>query len=151
MCRRLYLEGRIGGTRALNDTGVDVDDITSAYMRQPGGHFWVAETEEAEVVGMIGVQQHVSGEGEIRRLRVRKDVRRRGIGSALLETALKFCRDSQYLKITLDTYTEPEPALKLFEKFHFRHSRTREIGNKTLLYFYLDLYSRDRPGAVKTG
>ena len=66
-----------------------------------------------------------------------------GIGSMLLETAIKFCAEKEHLKVTLDTYMDREPALKLFEKFRFRHSRTRQYGHKSLLYFYLDLYSGD--------
>jgi len=147
-CRRLYIEGLIGGTLADNDTAADIDDIAGAYMR-PGNHFWVAESSTGEVVGMIGVQHHEQGCGEVRRLRVRQDSRRRGIGSALMEAALKFCRDQQYLKITLDTFMEREPAIKLFEKFHFRHSRTRTVGEKNLLYFYLDFYSRQEQGRSK--
>ncbi len=142
-CRRLYVEGLIGGTLAPNDTGLDIDDIEGAYMAVPGNHLWVAETPEGEVVGMLGVQHHDEGVGEIRRLRVRQDHRRRGIGSALLEVALKFCQENGYLKITLDTFMEREPAIKLFEKFRFRHSRTKNIGGKDLLYFYLDLYMGD--------
>ena len=34
----------------------------------------------------------------------------------------------------------PKPAVRLFEKFRFRHSRTRKVGDKELMYFYLDLY-----------
>jgi ribosomal protein S18 acetylase RimI-like enzyme len=92
-------------------------------------------------VGMVGVQHHEQGVGEIRRLRVKHDLRRRGIGSALMEVALKYCQDHGYLKITLDTFMEREPAIKLFEKFRFRHSRTRNVAGKELLYFYLDLYT----------
>ncbi|HEX2971140.1 MAG TPA: GNAT family N-acetyltransferase [Tepidisphaeraceae bacterium] len=150
VCRRLYLEGPIGRANAKNDTGLDIDDIQNAYMNVPNSHFWVAEDPSGQVVGMIGVQQHESEEGEIRRLRVTANARRRGIGSALLETAVKFCRDKQHLKVILDTSIDPEPAIKLFEKFFFRHSRTRVLGDKTLLYFYLDLYStepsRKHPG-----
>src|SRR5436189_5044051 len=93
-CTQLYREGLLGGKIAENDTGLDIDDIESAYMSNPGSHFWVAQmqSEPCEVVGMIGVQQHEHGVGEIRRLRVRDDLRRRGIGSALVETALKFCQ-----------------------------------------------------------
>ena len=144
VCRHLYHEALIGGHLPANDTALDIDDIENAYMRLPGGHFWVAENERGEVVGMIGVQQMESSEGEIRRLRVRHDHRRRGIGSALLETAIRHCREWQHLKIKLDTFIEREPAIKLFEKLKFRLTRTREVGGKTLLYFYLDLYSSDR-------
>ena len=76
----------------------------------------------------------------IRRLRVAEGVRRRGIGTKLMEAALRWCQDHSYLKITLDTFMEREPAIKLFEKFRFLHSRTRELNGKELLYFYLDIY-----------
>lgn len=144
-CATLYKEGLIGGRIAHNDTGADIDHIDSAYMKSPGSHFWVAESDKGEILGMIGVQQHVPEEGEIRRLRVRLDHRRRGIGSALLERAIQFCKERQHLKIKLDTFMDREPALKLFEKFGFKLSRTRDVADKTLLYFYLDLYSGDRP------
>ncbi len=142
-CRKLYVDGMILGSIADNDTGVDIDDIEAAYMKSPGGHFWVVENSTNEVVGMLGVQ-HYDGAGEIRRLRVRQDHRRRGIGSALLETALKFCHERGYLKITLDTHMEREPAIKLFEKFRFKHQRSRSVAGKELLYFYLDLYTGPR-------
>lgn len=146
-CTQLYREGLLGGRIAENDTGLDIDDIESAYMHNQGSHFWVAETTDTpkQVVGMIGVQHHEDNVGEIRRLRVRKDMRRRGIGSALIETALKFCQDRGYLKIALDTFMEREPAVKLFEKFHFRHSRSRTLADKEIMHFYLDLYQRDLP------
>jgi ribosomal protein S18 acetylase RimI-like enzyme len=149
-CRKLYIEGLLGGKLAENDTGLDIDDIEFAYMRPPGNHFWVAETipqqpgEPPELVGMIGVQHHEEGAAEIRRLRVAQDLRRRGIGSKLIETALRWCQEHNYLKVTLDTFMEREPAIKLFEKFHFRHSRTRELAGKELLYFYLDIYGAEK-------
>jgi ribosomal protein S18 acetylase RimI-like enzyme len=149
-CRRLYHEGLIGGRIAENDTGADIDHIEAAYMNPRGSHFFVAETDAGELVGMIGVQQHALEEGEIRRLRVRTDCRRRGIGSALLERAIRFCKEHQHLKVKLDTFIDREPALRLFEKFGFKHSRTRDVnGGKTLLYFYLDLYAGERPPAKR--
>ena len=142
-CARLYREGLVGGKLAENDTGLDIDDIERAYMRDDSNHFWVAECD-GQVVGMIGLQAHEPGVAEIRRLRVARDLRRRGIGSGLLERALKFCQERGYLKITLDTFMEREPAIKLFEKFHFRHSRTRSVAGRDVMHFYLDLYQTER-------
>lgn len=141
-CRKLYVEGLIHGKIADNDTGFDIDDIAASYMKRPGDHFWVAVTKAGEeVVGMVGVHQHEEGTGEIRRLRVRQDHQRRGIGSKLMETAVQFCQECGHLKVTLDTFMDREPALKLFEKFHFRLSRSRMVGEKELMYFYRDLYT----------
>ena len=139
-CRRLYREGLLAGKLAENDTGFDIDDISLAYMKKPGSHFWVAQSPEDEIVGMIGVQSHEDGVAEIRRLRVAHSHRRRGIGTALVEAAVKFCNEHAYLKVTLDTFVEREPAIKLFEKFRFHHSKTKKVGEKEMLYFYLDLY-----------
>ncbi|HEV2293986.1 MAG TPA: GNAT family N-acetyltransferase [Tepidisphaeraceae bacterium] len=148
-CSKLYREGLVGGRIAENDTGLDIDDIEQAYMNSPESHFWVAQGDDGEVWGMIGVQGHEEGVGEIRRLRVAQEHRRRGIGSALVEQALKFCKDRGYIKIALDTFMEREPAIRLFEKFHFRHSRTRQVNSKEILHFYLDLYQSDAPAAKK--
>lgn len=78
-CKRLHVDGVIGGSVSESDTCVDLDDINGVYMK-PGNHFWVAEAPTGEVVGMIGVQHHELGSGEIRRLRVAENFRRRGIG-----------------------------------------------------------------------
>jgi ribosomal protein S18 acetylase RimI-like enzyme len=146
-CKALYFDGIISGKIADNDTGYDIDNIESAYMKDPGNRFWVAETVDGQVVGTVGVQQHDEGVGEIRRLRVAVPFRRRGIGAALMETALKFCQEKGYLKVKLDTFMDQKAAIQLFEKFRFHHDHSRTLGEKTLMYFYFDLYSRGEQSA----
>ena len=57
---------------------------------------------------------------------------------------MRFCREQNYLKVTLDTFMERDPAIRLFEQFKFRHYRTKTFGEKELVYFYLDLYATDQ-------
>jgi ribosomal protein S18 acetylase RimI-like enzyme len=147
-CNKLYREGLVGGAISENDTCADLDDIKTVYLR-PGSHFWVAEADGGEVVGMIGVQHHEESSGEIRRLRVATHFRRRGVGSALVEAAVRFCEQHNYLKVTLDTFMEREAAIRLFEKFRFRHFRTRNVAGKDLMYFMLDLYAGDHHGQAQ--
>jgi ribosomal protein S18 acetylase RimI-like enzyme len=148
-CRTLYVEGLLGGKLAENDTGLDIDDIEFAYMKPEGNHFWVAETipqssnDPPRIVGMIGVQHHDEGAADISRLHNSEHHTLQRIGWWLIEAALRWCHDRNYLKVTLDTFMEREPAIKLFEKFQFRHSRTRDVHGKELLYFYLDIYGRE--------
>lgn len=71
-CRALYIDGLMGGSIADNDTGYDIDHINDVYMRCPGSRFWVAESASGQIIGMIGVQHHDDGNGQIRRLRVKK-------------------------------------------------------------------------------
>lgn len=143
VCRALYVDGLITGKLPENDTSLDIDDVVEAYLNRPESHFWVAENQAGKVVGMVGVLAIDAGVGEIRRLRVDPLHRRRGIGRQLMEAAVGFCRDRGYVKIMLDTFIDREPAINLFKKFNFRHSRTRKVGEKELLDFYLDLYQRD--------
>ncbi len=140
-CQGLYSNGLLGGRLSPNDTGLDMFAVANEYMDRPGNHFWVAEDEQGRLIGMIGVQQYEAGGAYIRRLRVAPDCRRRGISNALMETALRFCNERQYLKITIDTFVQKETAVRLLGKFRYRHDRTRQVGERDLLYFYLDLYS----------
>jgi len=100
---------------------------------------WVADYDES-VIGMVGVQKTADHGAEIRRLRVRADYRRQGLGAKLVEQALSFCRHHGYLKVTLDVRIERGPAIALFEKFGFQLTRTREHNGRRMLDFYLDLY-----------
>jgi GNAT superfamily N-acetyltransferase len=140
-CRKLYVEGLLGGKLAENDTGLDIDDIESVYMNTSGNHFWVAENHDGQLVGMIGVQHHDREVGQVRRLRVAQDYRRRGIGKALIETAIRFCKDNQDIKVAFDTFAERTIVVEMFQKLGFSHGGTRHHGGKDLLYFYMDLYS----------
>jgi ribosomal protein S18 acetylase RimI-like enzyme len=145
--RWLYDEGRLGGAAADNDTGLDIDDIEHAYPADGRSGFWIAESRDCAdhdgIVGMIGVQQHEPGVAEIRRLRVRPELRRRGVGSKLLELAVRHCVDSGCVKVTLDTHIDRGPAIKLFEKFRFRHGTTRTTSGNDMMLFYLDLYGSE--------
>lgn len=138
--RELFQEGVIEGQVPYNDTGADIDNLQEGYFSDEGSSaFWVAIYEDT-VIGMIGVQNTADNSAEIRRLRVRKGHRRRGVGTQLLECALNFCREHGYLKIVLDVRIERGPAITMFEKFGFVLSRTRDIDGRKMLDFYLDLY-----------
>ncbi|HEX8340225.1 MAG TPA: GNAT family N-acetyltransferase [Tepidisphaeraceae bacterium] len=141
-CGALHNDGRIGPDAPENDSGLDIDDIAAAYIRTAGNHFYVAESPGLGVVGMIGIL-HSDGMGEIRRLRVRNDVRGRGVGITLLEHAVRFCADQNYLKVALDTYIERDEAIRVFAKYQYRLDRARQYAGKEMIYFYLDLYTSD--------
>ena len=138
--QELFTAGLVEGQVRGSDTGADIENLQDAYFSDDGeSAFWVADTDST-VIGMIGVQNTSEGEAEIRRLRVREDFRRRGVGAKLMEQALTFCRHHGYLKVTLDVRIERGPAIALFEKFGFQLTRTREINGRRMLDFYVDLY-----------
>ena len=143
--RDLFRDGLIEGYVADNDTGADMENLAEAYFSDDGqSGLWVADYDET-IIGMVGVQKTSDHGAEIRRLRVRGDYRRQGLGTKLVEQALTFCRHHGYLKVSLDVRIERGPAIALFEKFGFQLTRTREIEGRRMLDFYLDLY-REPPG-----
>jgi ribosomal protein S18 acetylase RimI-like enzyme len=140
----LFNESVLEGQVRDNDTGADVENLTEGYFSDDGASaFWVADFDD-EVIGMIGVQRTRANTAELRRIRVKRDYRRLGIGTRLMETAVDFCREQGYLKVVLDVRIERGPAIAMLEKFGFTHVRTREIGDRKTLEFYLDLYSEPR-------
>ena len=139
--RELFQESILEGLIGDNDTGADIDNLHEGYFSDEGqSAFWVAVFNEL-VIGMVGVQKMAADAAEVRRLRVRGAFRRHGIGAILMEKALAFCKHQGYLKVVLDVRIERGPAIALFQKFGFKHGRTRDIAGRKLLDFYIDLYS----------
>lgn len=138
--RWLYEHGRLAGEEMPNDTAADVDNVNEAYIVPGRANFWVAVLD-GDIVGMVGVAEEDAHLAEIRRLRVNPEKQGHGIGIKLMETALQFCRHQDYLKVVLDTnYSGSKPAMEIFDKCAFQHNRTRTVGGKELIEFYLDLY-----------
>jgi ribosomal protein S18 acetylase RimI-like enzyme len=138
--RDLFVEGLIEGKVWAGDSGADLENLQTVYFSDEGAScFWVAEYRGA-VIGMIGVLQMGENTAEIRRLRVRHDHRRRGLGSHLMAQAISFCQRQGYLKVVLDVRIERAPAIAMFRKWGFQLARSRNVGERTLLDFYLDLY-----------
>lgn len=138
--RDLFLDGLNEGMVPGNDTGADIETLRDAYFSDDGqSNFWVARYD-GQVIGMIGVQKTSEDSAEVRRLRVRHDFRRRGVGTTLVEQAIGFCQHHGYLKVILDVRIERGPAIGLFEKFGFKLARSREVEGRKMLDFYLDIY-----------
>lgn len=146
LLRDLFEAGVFEGQVRINDTGADIEQLAEGYFSDGGySGFWVAVRDD-QVAGMIGVQRVDSSVAEVRRLRIRPQFRRQGIATALMEHAIRFCRDNDYLKIVLDVRVERQGAIHLFEKFGFYLSRIRDQNDRKLLDFYVDLYS-EPPGS----
>ena len=105
------LERRYGG---VDDGPVMVAD----ELRPPRGLFLVARVE-SDLAGGVGLRpigvatEHL---GEVKRLWVRPDLRRRGIAEALMAKVLERARGLGYARLYLETgFAQPE-ALAFYEK-----------------------------------
>ncbi len=123
------------------DSAEDLRDLRQSYLEEDGSSgFWVAETSDGELIGMIGVRHAGDSTAQIRRLRVDTQWRGRGVGSELVKQALGFCSDRGYVKIILRAQVDQEAAIALFRRFGFQLSRTRLVDGVERLEFYMDLY-----------
>lgn len=142
---RLYTDGLLAGQLDANDTGADIENMADAYFTDEANHFWVAELD-GKVIGMIGVARDEGHTCEIRRLRVDPRHRQFDIAARLLEVALAHCKHHGYLKVRFDTRFERNTAMDMFDRFGFKHTRSKTHENKELLEFYLDLYRQETKG-----
>jgi RimJ/RimL family protein N-acetyltransferase len=99
-----------------------------ALRRHPHAAVFVAEAEEA-IVGRLSIARddhpasnHVADLG----LMVAAAYRRRGIGRALLETAVEWARDARVRKLELHVFPHNEPAIELYERFGFHREGYRK-------------------------
>jgi GNAT superfamily N-acetyltransferase len=99
-----------------SDREVDFDRIDQAYLKARG-NFWIAWIGD-QPVGHIGAQDK-GDYVELRRMYVRIEYRRRGIGTLLVRALIKHCLEHKVGIIELWT-AEQGPGRFLYEKHGFR-------------------------------
>ena len=93
-----------------------------ALRRYPHAAVFVAEREDGTLVGRLSIGRdphpastHVADVG----LMVALDARRQGVGTALLQAAAAWGRETGICKLELHVFPWNEPAIKLYESFGF--------------------------------
>jgi GNAT superfamily N-acetyltransferase len=109
----------------------DLNDIASSYA---GGFFRVAEMD-GRIVGTGALVLHADGAAEIRRMSVARDLRRHGIGGAILRRLIEDARSSGSRAVILETTSSWKDAADFYRTHGFRI--THEQDGDT--YFLLEL------------
>jgi ribosomal protein S18 acetylase RimI-like enzyme len=109
----------------------DLGDIAGSYA---GGGFLVAAMG-ARIVATGAFLPRENGVAEIVRMSVARDVRRQGIGSAVLRRLLEDARAAGFRKIILETTSTWNEAIAFYERHGFHETHIR--GGDT--YFALGL------------
>ena len=106
----------------------DLSDISGIYQSSDKTNFWVAETLPAQgkrIIGTIAVVSRLKGMPHsadvayLRRMSVLKSCRRRGVANRLLDTAVQFCKECNYVQIELITTKAHQAAMQLYLKSGF--------------------------------
>jgi ribosomal protein S18 acetylase RimI-like enzyme len=131
---------------ALQDAGAhgghgpwedDLRDIHGTYL-EPGGEFLVGFAD-GELVCMGGLLRHSEGECEIKRMRVRPDRQRQGIGHHLLEELERRARGRGFVKVRLDTTDGQTAARRLYKSAGYREVGRRETARFVFVDFVKEL------------
>lgn len=93
----------------------------------PAGAFWVVRDEVGRVVGSVGVERVDAATAEIHRLYLDAHLRGRGIGRALMEEALAWCRAQGITRLVLWSDTRFEHSHRLYERMGFERMGVRTV------------------------
>jgi GNAT superfamily N-acetyltransferase len=100
----------------------DLDDLAAAFA---GGAFFVAE-RGSRLIGTGGWTPAPGGEAEIRRMWVARDLRRTGIGGAILRRLIEDIRTSGRRRIILETTSTWDDAVAFYRAHGFAPSHRRD-------------------------
>ena len=118
----------------------EVPDLLDLERHYGGGAgaFWVARLE-GRVVGSVGVERLPDGRAELHRLYLAASLRGRGVGRALVEAVLDWCRAAGIARLTLWSDTRFKTAHAVYERCGYRKTgRTRalhDLSNSTEFHF----------------
>ena len=103
----------------------DLFDFAAHYEGDRGG-FWVARADE-RVVASVGVERLDSDTAELHRLYVDREWRRRGLGDALVQSALQWCRARGVGRLVLWSDTRFGNSHRLYTRLGFRRQGERTV------------------------
>ena len=109
------LEGEFGITGVARP---DLYRIQEVYQKNKS-NFWVA-MDNGEVVGTAALVDYGKNRAYLKRMYVSKKLRGTGLAKELLETALAFARENEYVDVYVGTVPEMAAANKFYQKHGFR-------------------------------
>lgn len=118
-----------------------LDHLSSYYTSNSEKRaYFVVVDDIGKVLGGIGIDEF-PGFGrcaEIQKLYLTEEVQGKGLGKALMETAEKYAVQAGYERLYLETHTNLEAAIHLYEKLGFHKiQKPREVQHSTMNLFFV--------------
>lgn len=115
----------------------DLYDLMATY-KGPREEFFVLENEN-NVIGTVGVKMDSRDTAILRRLFVDAGQRKKGLGAALVDEAMAFCKDNDYKKIVFRTTSRMTQAIELCKKKGFKKAEEAELQGFSIYKFVKEL------------
>ena len=119
----------------------ELDCLSGYYNAQPDKRrYFVAEQEDGTVVGGVGIAAFSGFEhcAELQKLYLADEAKGRGFGKQLMQTAEQYAKAAGYRFLYLETHTNLETAIGLYEKLGFRRiEKPAAVLHSTMNRFFL--------------
>jgi putative acetyltransferase len=119
-------------------TDADLLDIEENYLKR-GGTFEVIEDAEGNLAGTVGLYPVNDETCELRKMYFALQVRGRGLGLHILERVVNSARERGFKKITLETSSRLEKAIRLYTRFGFKPYEAEHRSTRSDCNYFLEL------------
>jgi len=89
------------------------------------GYIWLA-TDAGKIVGTAGIMNEGHGQYELAKMAVDPEYRGKGISKLLIEACIAKAKEIKAVKLILFSNHQLLTALKLYEKYGFRHVEVKD-------------------------
>lgn len=119
----------------------ELDCLSAYYNAQPDRRrYFIAESEDGMVIGGVGIAAFSGFEhcAELQKLYLADGAKGKGFGKLLMQTAEQYAKAAGYRLLYLETHTNLEAAIGLYEKLGFRRiERPSAVLHSTMNRFFL--------------
>jgi len=122
----------------LDETDADLANIEASYMHD-GGVFEVLEDADGKLVGTAGLFPLDAETCELRKMYFVPGIRGRGLGRRMLERMLAHAREAGFRRMTLETASVLQTAIRLYQSVGFKPVATPHLSARCDQSYALDL------------
>ncbi len=119
----------------------ELDHLSCYYRAEPDRRaYFVAADENSLVLGGVGIAEvdAFSQCAELQKLYLTESAKGQGLGTGLMEQAQRLARSLGYRRMYLETHSNLQAAIRLYEKLGFQRIRRPEgVMHSTMDHFYL--------------
>lgn len=119
----------------------ELDHLSRYYRAAPDRRaYFVAVDEAGRVLGGVGLAEFsgFSHCAELQKLYLTESAKGQGLGTGLMEQAQRLARSLGYRRMYLETHSNLQAAIRLYEKQGFQRIRRPEgVMHSTMDHFYL--------------